>query len=318
MQVSDSRAVERLRAFVSLQRRRWDQRPETEVLRRRLAQVGCLYRVEPKLLAEQLVAVDGSLGTVGSRHPYTLTLLRAAAFALPPFSSPVSAYEVFSPLWEPEFAGGSEQEDSLVNASEQKVRELMTSLELEVALQALAASRVKLLLLDGGFVPFRERAENLFQRLRQKALDQGTFLVGVIEEVASRRLAEVVSDLWLGPPPHDREILYGCLGVGEALILPEKDKRGRVSLVRAFARFAAHPQPVAFNFLPEQAEEVPLLLAHLRALTPADGRGIPCPIDLADREVRLQQLEVERLVAAVVPAELREFLLGSHRCRRPF
>ncbi|ACX52842.1 NurA domain protein [Ammonifex degensii KC4] len=312
-------AVAKLKEFASLCHQFLQGRPSIFELRCRLERLGKFYRVDPLPPKRRVVAVDGSLGTVGSHFPYFLVLMQAVAFALPPLDSPLVEHEVFSPL-KPEVREYLEERAQKERGApdlmaEQRVRELMTALELRVALQVAEALPGALVLLDGGFVPFRNRAGELFQALCERALEGGVLLVGVIEEIASRRLGEAVGLGFTGFSPHDREVLYGCLDLGEVFELEEDEEE---PFIRVFARFGHHPQPVAFDFLREQKEFLPEILGVLRALTPADGRGIPSLIDLADRYVRLQAAEVERLVAVTVPPELREVFLSSHRRRRPF
>ncbi|RDV83249.1 DNA double-strand break repair nuclease NurA [Ammonifex thiophilus] len=313
--VGNEGAVIKLREFATLCRHLLCKRPSPSELRSRLGALGRFYRVDPLHPQRRVVAVDGSLGTVGAHYPYFLVLMQAAAFALPRLEPPLVEHEVFSPL-DPEVARaleeqGRDEEGWSDHLAEQQIKARMSALELRVALRVAELLPGALVMLDGGFVHLRDRAEELFQELRRQALDRGVLLVGVIEEITSCRLGKSLA--FTGPALHDREVLYGCLAPGEVFEL-----EARKPFLRVFARFGHHPQPVAFDLLPEQEEFLPEILGILRALTPADGRGIPSLIDLADRHVRLSRTEVERLVAAAVPTELREVFLSSHRRRRPF
>lgn len=297
-------------------------RPETGALRQALTRVGRFVRVEPKKPGKTtrlFVAVDGSCQTVGATYPYYLTLVQAVALTLPPGKQPLVKHRIFSPLFPEERteietrAGGFQPVEA---AAESRVRELMAEVELAVAREAALQFRGAVVLLDGGFVHFRARAGALFDQLVEEAAENHQLLIGVIEEISSRLLGEAVGEVWPGGhPAHDREVLLGCMEVGEAFFLSPGFKKS-AGIGTVFARFAAHPQPVAFDFLDPQAEEIPEVLGVLRALTPFDGRGVPAPVDIADRYVRLTAGEVEQLVAAAVPAGLREVLLTAHRLRR--
>lgn len=297
-------------------------RPETGALRQALTRVGRFVRVElqkPGKTAKLLIAVDGSCQRVGASYPYYLTLVQAAALTFPPKVQPLVKHRIFSPLFPEERAavetraGGTQPVEV---AAEFRVREMMAELELAVALEAALLSRGAIILLGGGFVHFKARAWVLFDQLVQVATEHNHLLIGVIEEVSSRLLTETVGEVWPGDnPPYDREVLFGCMEVGEAFALsPELQKKAGIGTV--YARFAAHPQPVAFDFLTIQEKEMLEVLGVLRALTPCDGRGVPAAVDIADRYVRLTAPEVEQLVAAAVPAGLREVLLTAHRLRR--
>uniref|UniRef100_A0A7C2E3B9 DNA double-strand break repair nuclease NurA n=1 Tax=Ammonifex degensii TaxID=42838 RepID=A0A7C2E3B9_9THEO len=293
-------------------------RPQSAALRQALARTGLFVQIEPVKPERLVVAVDGSYQTLGAAYPYFLTLVQAVALTLPP-RQPLVRHRLFSPLFPEERvkletrAGGTLPVEV---AAESRVRELMAEAELAVASEAARQFGGPLVLLDGGFVHFKARAGALFKELASALAENGGLLVGVIEDVSSRLLDEAVADSWVKDrPAYDREILYGCLAVGEAFILPpEVQKDEGISTV--FARFAAHPQPVAFDFLTAQKKEIFWLLGVLRALTPFDGRGVPAVIDIADRYVRLTAAEVEQLVAAAVPPEIRELFLTAHRLRR--
>jgi len=297
-------------------------RPESGALRQALTRVGRFVRVEreePGKTIRSVIAVDGSCQRAGAAYPYYLTLIQAVAVTFPPTARPLVRHRIFSPLFPEERtavevrAGGTQPAEV---AAESRVRELMAEVELTAAREAALKFRGAIVLLDGGFIHFRARAGALFDQLVQVVMENNQLLIGVIEEISSRLLGELVGDLWAGSdPPYDREILLGCMEVGEALVLsPELVKDAGIGTV--FARFAAHPQPVAFDFLTAQEKQLAEVLGILRALTPRDGRGIPAAVDIADRNVRLTAAEVEQLVAATVPAEVREALLTAHRLRR--
>uniref|UniRef100_A0A7C1JBU4 DNA double-strand break repair nuclease NurA n=1 Tax=Ammonifex degensii TaxID=42838 RepID=A0A7C1JBU4_9THEO len=241
---------------------------------------------------------------------------QAAAPPLAPVEEAVVDHRLFSPLLpEEEALASKESGEPVETATEARVKALMAELELTVALKALTSSPGALVLLDGGFVHFRARAQAAFGRLAEAVTGGAGVLVGVIEEVSSRLLSEAVGELWPAVRPFDREVLYGCLMVGEAFVV-ESELGKEEGTGTIFARFGAHPQPVAFDYLRVQEEEVLNSLGMLRALTPANERGVPAPVDLADRYVRLTLAEVEQLVTAAVPAALREVFLTAHRARR--
>lgn len=293
-------------------------RPAAGAVREALCRVGRFVPVAPREPERAVVAVDGSCQTIGTTYPCFLALIQAVALPLPPVGEPAVGHRLFSPLLPEEravleAAGGAQPAET---AAELRVKALMAELELTVALEAAGRVRGALTLLDGGFVHFRARAAAPFARLTEAVAAGAGVLIGVIEEVSSRLLGEAVGDLWpAGHCPYDREILYGCLEVGEAFVVGPGLSKGE-GTGTVFARFGAHPQPVAFDFLRVQEEAVLAALGMLRALTPGDGRGVPAPVDLADRYVRLTAAEVEQLVAAAVPAALRELLLTAHRTRR--
>lgn len=288
-------------------------------MRRTLDHLGYFHTVDPELPSKPVIAVDGSYQTVGTTYPYFVTLIQAVALHMSSQQRPIVEHRIFTPLFPEERAEierrVSDQQTAEIAAGN-RIRELMAETELAAACRAAAEHEGPLILLDGGFVHFKARAGYLFGELMHRAEKSGGLAVGVIEEVSSRSLSTAVAGLWEAADlPYDREILYGLLQVGEAFVLsPAACKDPAVGSV--FTRFAGHPQPAAFDFPADRQEDMLQTLGALRALTPSDGRGIPAPIDIADRYVRLTAAEVERLVSAAVPAAAREVLLTAHRLRR--
>ncbi|MEW6171824.1 MAG: DNA double-strand break repair nuclease NurA [Bacillota bacterium] len=294
-------------------------RPEPGALREALSHTGRFMSVKPETPHQPVVAVDGSCQTVGTTYPYYLTLIQAAAFRLPPSGPLFMEQRVFTPLFPEERTALEKRAGDLQSVqvvAENRVREIMAQTELEVACRAAAEEKDALILLDGGFIHFRARGGTLFDRLVEEAAGSRCLVIGVIEEISSRSLEETIAGLWeTNNLPYDREILYGCLEPGEVFIVPPLLRKD-AGIGTVFARFAAHPQPVAFDFLAAQEEDVLPRLGALRALTPHDGRGIPAVIDIADRYIRISSTEVEQLVTAAVPAGVREVFLTPHRLRR--
>ncbi len=288
-------------------------------MRRTLENLGRFHAVKPELPSKPVIAVDGSYQTVGAAYPYFVTLIQAVALHMSSQQRPIVEHRIFSPLFPEERVEierrVSDQQSAEIAAGN-RIRELMAETELAAACRAAAEHDGPLILLDGGFVHFKARAGNLFGALMHRTEKSGGLAVGVIEEVSSRLLSTAVAGLWGDAVlPYDREILYGLLEVGEAFVLfPKLCKEPAVGSV--FTRFAGHPQPAAFDFPADRKENILETLGALRALTPLDGRGIPAPIDIVDRYVRLTAAEVERLVSAAVPAAAREVFLTAHRLRR--
>ncbi|MEW6183778.1 MAG: DNA double-strand break repair nuclease NurA [Bacillota bacterium] len=318
MLVANEGALEELRRFGRMLS--GFKRPEPGALRAALSRAGRFLKVRPEVPKEAVVAVDGSCQTVGTTYPYYLALIQAVALRLPPSSPAYMEHRIFSPLFSEERKGLESRATDLQNVqvvAENRISELMAQAELSAAVRAAVEEKQGLILLDGGFIHFRARGGVLFKQLVEHAAESGSLVIGVIEEISSRSLEETVTGLWEGNSlPYDREILYGCLEPDEVFVVPAPLRKDE-AIGTVFARFSAHPQPVALDFPASREEEVLSKLGALRALTPHDGRGIPAVIDIADRYVRLSAAEVEQMVTAAVPAGLREMFLKPHRLRRP-
>lgn len=265
-------------------------------------------------------AVDGSYVVLGSA-PFGLGFFRAVALVRGfggPGVAPRAAGSAGGGQWE------TVRERVLWPGEEMRpgedpdlaafARPAMAALELEAAGEALekmaqGEGGLSLLLLDGGFSRFRRQVPEKWESFCGSARERGVVVLGVVEEVASSWLGELHSP-WRGY--WDREVLYGVLGEGEAVLLPP----GEEGFSRGFAAFSSDPLPVGLNFWEEQREAVSSVLPLLSALTPTGSRGVPLPLDLADRRARVSQAEAERWLESLLPGLCRERLFRPKRERR--
>jgi len=284
-------------------------------LRRRVASLGTFHRVaactpDDMLRQRPLAAVDGSCQSCGA-FPFILAACRAYAMVLPGERG-VTRASVHSPLLAEEEAAVEFADLAAMRAWQRA----LAHLEIDVAREAITRFQPALLLMDGGFVPFENKAPETWAALVSTARERGTLLVGIIEEVASRMLgARLAADG--SPVLFDREVLYGLLAPGEYFI-PEPEICTKKGYRTVFARLARHPQAVGCDFLDDQAECIPQVMNLLAALTPAGSRGIPAIVDIVDRRVRLSGRELERALSAVLDPVTRERLLTAHRSRRSY
>ncbi|HHW40862.1 MAG TPA: DNA double-strand break repair nuclease NurA [Syntrophomonadaceae bacterium] len=265
-----------------------------------------------------LVGVDGSFNNYGASFPYVVTFFRALARSSrpdPQTGERIWAHRIFSPLL-PRYREqvreklelGLEPEDALA-----RLRwEILATLEAEVGKQALIMKKPRLLLWDGGFARLEAHAAATWQQIRDEALQQGTIMLGVTEEIATASLVQALSpdagDIW-----GDREVLYGLLKPGEVFC---RQERGGSKRKRVYVRFASHPQVVAVDYLPEQEQELAAALNFLYTITPSHGRGFPLWLDVVDAEVRITREEMEALLATYLDPVLTEVYLRPLRSRR--
>ncbi len=278
-----------------------------------------------------MVGVDGSLNTRGASFPYTVTLFRALARSTRPGKTGERfwAYRVFSPLLAQHRAAMQAQLDQGLEPEEILARirwGTLATLEAEVGQDALEREKPRLLLWDGGFARLEAHAPAIWEQLQASALRQGTIMLGVTEEIATRALAGSLLDTEekaaesctpgaFREREADREFLYGVLQPGEAFrtVAPA----GRTSRWgRVYTRLARHPQVIAVDYLTGQAGELEAALNWLYTITPSHGRGFPLWLDVVDHEVRLTGEQMEALLAACLDPALQELFLKPLRARR--
>lgn len=262
-----------------------------------------------------LAGVDGSFISYGASYPYLIVFFRALARTTAPGDgNRIWKEGVFSPLL-PRF------QERLSDKLEQRMApeaaiahlrwEMLAELEAEVSEDALKREKPRLLLLDGGFARLEEHAPEIWERVRDAALAEGTVVLGVTEEIATCSLAQTLLGGSGFPGDFaDREVLFGLLEPGE--VYQQKGGLSR-DKGRVYVRFARHPQVVAVDYLLEQQQELLRALNFLSTITPQYGRGFPLWLDVVDAEVRLTREQVEALLATYLDPALTEVFLRPLR-----
>lgn len=284
----------------------------------------CPEEIRALLGDSPLVGVDGSFGSCGASFPYLVTFFRALARSTRQGVAGNKYWtdKIFSPLLSKDQARvqglldqGLNPEDALAH-----IRwETLAAMEAEAGEAALERERPRILLWDGGFARLATHAPAIWERIKAGVLRQGTIMLGVAEEIATRTLVKQMSETGDTPAEAfagwaDREQLYGMLQPGEIFRvhghLDAPCRWGRI-----YARLSRHPQAIAVDYLAEQAGDLEAAMNFLYTVTPAHGRGFPLWLDVVDAEVRITADQVEALLAAYLDPALRELFLRPLRAR---
>lgn len=265
-----------------------------------LSTVGELYQAK-KLTVEELAvyktnsiaAVDGSVNSFGGDEPNVISLLSACY--LPDLKRErLEINKIISPL-----AGSYE------NPKDELAR-----LEVLVAIQGLEKFKSHALFMDGGFIRFLTNAEDDFHDLVQVANKNKCLVVGIIEDMKSKVVAES-----LGIDAYDREIVFGALDYGQALILNSKHRKN-TEVGTAYIRSAMSPQPVAIDYNISDEKRIREALDLIFTMTPESGRGIPYIIDMVDKYARITDRELEAFIKTYIDEDLRRIYLDQARKKR--
>jgi len=303
-------------------RERCRRREELEpgALRRALADEGMLVRLTKADGAEMrelfaggpLAGVDGSVNLWGGPYPHYVGLLRAVARSTSG-APPVVLAEAHTPLHD---SSGPERGGADADRREREAR--LARLELRAAALAMGRYEPAVLLLDGPLVRFHIEAAAEFDELCACVEGGPTLVAGIIESVGTRLVAEALFERLPGRVRgmYDRELLFGVLRPGEAVVVPEAV--AKPGLRTALARLSRDPAIIGVDVPRFQADRITELLRILFSLTPESGRGMPLWLDIVDREARITNRTVEVLVDACLDADVRQVLLSSKRAQRPY
>lgn len=292
-------------------------KPDKLSIREIISQSGRFIKTKDTDIHDKVLsAVDGSNINFGGTYPYILSLSQAYSYILPK-SKNIALSRVFSPLIpkDMEIIENEKSETPTMEMAAQKAAlKVMAGLEMEVAVKTALEIKPFLIMLDGGFVQYRIKAPDKWEKFKNICLNEGILIVGVIEEVSTHMISDVSSGEFTSNL-YDREIFYGTLDRGE-YFLADPDICTKEGIITAFARFSNEMQAISCDFLYEQRNRIELVMDMLAAMTPKHGRGIPLLIDLVDRAVRLKYPEVERLIDVALDPVFKDIYLTSQRERR--
>lgn len=253
-----------------------------------------------------VVGVDGSTNSAGGIFPYVVTLQQALAKPCDPKRQDIFLSDAFSPLL---------MEDNLREEDYREyVKESLAALEVNAALLALEEFRPRVILMDGSLVRFKIEASHLWEKLKSKALDSGTLLVGVVEGIATSIISSQLKDV-PGIPSQamDWEILLGVLEMGEVLeMAPGLFKEG---FRTCFARFSLDPKPTGIDLPEEQYGFLGPIEDLIYTLTPENGRGIPLWLDIIDKKVRITDMMMDALMNTYLGEDYAELICPKRNKR---
>ncbi|MDY7220553.1 DNA double-strand break repair nuclease NurA [Halalkalibacterium halodurans] len=289
---------------------------EVDKIRHSLSISGAVFRQMQPLGSEmiarwldnkQIGAVDGSVNQTKGSPPHVLYLFQALAKTLQGVETKKT--DVYSPLLDsPE----DETEPLKWRAH------ILSKLELKAALDLMDQAELAILMMDGALYHYRIDAPEEWEVLRNRALERGTLLVGVSEEITTRNIGSLspFTTMFKHQTVYDRDLLFGVLHKRESLYIESIQQKAGLRSV--WMRASSSPAITGFDMLEEQAEEMNDVADFLATMTPEDGRGIPLFLDIVDREVRLSDKLVEAMVDQYLETELKERYFSQKREERPY
>ncbi|MDI3480981.1 MAG: hypothetical protein PWQ97_636 [Tepidanaerobacteraceae bacterium] len=295
---------------------RLEKKPDRDFLRKTIVEKGAGSFLECKEMDSDMLAsivekggvagVDGSTNSKGGIFPYVVTLQQALARHCNR-EEEILLSDAFSPLL---FEKDLSEDDY-----RQYIKKNLSALEANAAILAVEEFKPRVLLIDGSLVRFKIEASQQWERLKQKALEHETLLVGVVEGISTGIISSTLEDAM----PHfsyramDWEMLFGLLEMGEVLeMAPGLFKEG---LRTCFARFSYDPKPIGIDMPEEQYAFLNQVKDLLFTLTPKNGRGIPLWLDIIDNKVRITDAMMEGLLNACLGEDYAEYIMAKRSKR---
>lgn len=263
-----------------------------------------------------VTAVDGSINEIGSEYPHYLALLQAIALDSRSRER-ILLGDVHTPMLmklDTELLDGRPP----ALADIQFRRSKLAAMEVQVALEAIEQFSPRLILMDGPLIRYRIECGDVWDGLLKSAIDKHVLIVGVIEEIATHGISEILADQLPVPMQdlYDRAILFGVIDPGE--MLEVKSKNIKKGLRTCFLRLTRDPQVIGLDIPEEQIAHTQLIADFLYTFTPEGGRGIPFLLDMADREVRITDALMDGILDAYIDSGIRRWLFSPKRGNRNY
>ncbi|MDO5754849.1 MAG: DNA double-strand break repair nuclease NurA [Tissierellia bacterium] len=252
----------------------------------------------------KIMAVDGSNNSYGGLYPHYIEIYRGVAISSMDKKDDIVKSSYFCPL-----LSGDEGEKG-----RDRERRL-AQIELEVALTAIEHSP-SVLIMDGSLIRYHIFQEELYKELTKCCIDQGIILVGVIEDLKTSILYDLIHNK-KGPIFYDREGFYNNLEIGEFVVFdPGKTKKEESGIYPTFLRSSKDPYVIGVDFLQEQKGFFEEILSLLYTLTPEGSRGIPQLLDIADQHCKITDKAVEEVLRHSIDPIIFEKILRPQRNKR--
>lgn len=277
--------------------------------------IGRAKKLDPQSLASYeglggIVGVDGSVNRKGGASPHYIEFFRALAKSTRKSLEPVLATEVYSPILDPEGLEGEVKD---------RRDEILTRLEVQVAIGAAEKLDPHLIMMDGSFIRYIINCKSLWEELRTICESKGILLIGVIEDIKTNIIGtRLVEEGLMRNPAYDRELLFGRLGLGEFILIrygvSQKSRAGELS--SAFMRTSLSPNIIGIDIIDTQRKYLGEMASLVYSLTPENSRGVPIWLDIVDREVKISSRMMEMYLENYLDRDIYERFFVEARSKR--
>ena len=273
------------------------------------------HEVEGVARNKGIIGVDGSINTIGSSFPHYIAIMQALAKCTDRRYQDIFLADMHTPILIDNQSLFLDEKLSEQDRDEKEKAAKMARLELEAAVTALDQMDASIIMMDGSLIRYKIYCGTLWDEFVEKALEKGIYVIGVIEEIKTKDLAQYLGELLPnGVILHDREILFGVLEEGQMIIMKNiKSDRG---LKKCFMRASRDPHVIGMDILEGQQDMLEPLADLVYTLTSGGGRGIPLWLDIVDSEVKISNKLVDSLVNTYIDEGNRRRFLVAKRDKR--
>lgn len=246
-------------------------------------------------LPEGIAAVDGSNNSYGGAEPNIIHFLRSV-FLPDTTREKIEELKIVSPLVDSKATPKSD----------------LAELEVIVAKKGLREYHSKVLMMDGGLIRYIVDANSQFKELLEVAKEEGTLLIGVIEDMKSRSVAEAI-----GSKGYDRELFFGKLNPGEAFFLDDKYNMKEESNISTFYfRPGNDPMAISVDYPTYLKDKKKLAADLVMTLTPPTSRGIPLILDIVDKYAKVSDKDMNYYIKKYISEDVKRLYLEQARSKR--
>ncbi|MFZ5985590.1 MAG: DNA double-strand break repair nuclease NurA [Bacillota bacterium] len=278
-----------------------------------------VYEINNCLVKKGLVAVDGSINTIGSTYPHYVSIMQAIAKNTLKDSKEVLRCDIHSPLLNNTDCYDTDEEMDVLPEKDRddRIRSAkLARLELEASIESMITDKPSVVFMDGSLTRYKIQCGQLWYEFKKTALQNDVCVAGIVEEIKTSLISKALK----GHIPQsmesmfDREILFGVLEYGQVLML--KNFREEDGIRKCFMRSSRDPHVVAIDMLEEQSDKMLEVARLVLSLTPENSRGIPVWLDIVDSEVRISDKMMNALVETYIDSSVRNMLFVAKRENR--
>lgn len=253
-----------------------------------------------------IVCVDGSVNRVGGANPHYVDFFQGLAKSTK-LKDGVFLSNLDSPLLD------VDQDYS----NPVRRDRLLAEIEMKVAIEGIKKLSPKILMMDGSLLRYRIYSESLWKELKDEVLTRDILFMGVIKDIKTSMIKDVLNAGGESVDSYDREMLFGRLKYREMIsIYDVRNQEKKKGLSSAFLRSSSDPNVIGIDIISEQADYLKKMASLVLSITPYNSRGVPLFIDITDNEVKIKNSVLRALLETGLDRRNLEVFIRSERDKR--